>query len=73
MELLVLRALSHYLMLPWSGGLPDSQQDWPERAARLTLLFQRNLHDYTMLARLVTSSSMIEYHSGASSAVMQGN
>ena len=69
-----MRALSHYLMLPWSGGLPDSQQDWPERAARLTLLFQRNLHDYTMLARHLSSQSSADYHNEAStSAFEQGN
>lgn len=68
-----MRALSHYLMLPWLGGLPDSQQDWPERAARLTLLFQRNLHDYTMLARHLASPSSTECHSDASAnAIVQG-
>lgn len=49
-ELIVLRALSHYLLLPWSGGLTETQQDWQQRSARLTLLLQRTLHDYVLLA-----------------------
>jgi len=49
-ELIVLRALSHYLLLPWFGGLSDTQQDWQQRSARLTLLLQRTLHDYVVLA-----------------------
>jgi len=49
-ELLVLCGLSHYLLLPWSGGLTDTQQDWQQRAATLTLLLQRNLHDFVMLS-----------------------
>jgi len=49
-ELLVVRALSHYLLLPWAGGLTDTQQDWPQRSARFTLLLQRTLHDYVMLS-----------------------
>jgi len=71
-ELLVMRALSHYLMLPWSGGLPDSEQDWPERAARLTLLFQRNFHDYTMLAKHLAAPSSIDYHGDTSASLSQG-
>jgi len=53
-ELLVLRSLSLYLLLPWSGGLTDDQQDWQERSARFTLLLQRTLHDYVILSHQIT-------------------
>ena len=68
------RALAHYLMLPWTGGLTDSQQDWMERAARLTSLFQRTLHDYTMHAHQLLRPQSTPEHSTVSAAVLeQGN
>jgi len=54
-ELLVLRSLSHYLLLPWSAS-PLDTQDWEQRSARLTLLLQRTLHDYVMLSHQLIST-----------------
>jgi len=56
-DLLVLRALSLYLLLPWSGGLTDAQQDWQERSARLTLLLQRTLRDYVIVSHQILKTS----------------
>jgi len=52
-ELLVVRALSHYLLLPWAGGLSDTQQDWQQRSATLTLLLHRTLRDFMMLSHQI--------------------
>jgi len=61
-ELLVVRALSHYLLLPWSGRLSDADQQWDERSARFTVLLQRTLHDYIVLSHQLIRLDQHHHH-----------
>ena len=58
----MLRALCHYLLLPWSGGLTDSEQDWQQRSATLTLLLQKSLHDFTTLSHQLIRTEHHQQH-----------